>query len=174
MMGTGRLLQRFGDQAVPVALHGDQLHLAQAQHLHVAQEGGAFHQHRIARVQQRVAEQPHALGSPGNRQQRALTHLQGQMLPQILRQALRKGRITLRGPILQDPLPVGKQNLPGQLRTLGVGQGLTCRVPSRERNHVGLGRHLEDLPNGAAGDVLKPLGKGSDPLVHARSSSCGK
>lgn len=138
--------------------------------MHVAKEGGAFHQHGVAGVHQRLEQQVHAAGAAGGGKHAVALHGEAEVRLEIGRKALQKGRIALGCAILQDAFSVGQQHVARKIGAEPVGQGIQRRVAPGEADHAGPAQHLEDLTDGAAGHLVKPAGVGN--RVHQNPSFC--
>ena len=136
--------------------------------MHVAKEGGAFHQHGVAGVHQRLEQQVHTAGAAGGGKHAVALHGEAEVRLEIGRKALQKGRIALGCAILQDAFSVGQQHVAREIGAEPVGQGIQRRVASGEADHAGPAQHLEDLTDGAAGHLVKPAGVGN--RVHQNPS----
>ena len=161
MIPARRFLKRIQLHAALVALDGDEVGLVEVHGLHVAKEGRAFHQHRVAGVDQRLEQQVHAAGAARGGKHAVAGHGEAEVRLEVFRQAFDKGRIALRGAVLQNALAVDKQHVARKLGAELVGQGVQRRVAAGEADHAGTAQHLEDLADGAAGHVVKPAGEGN-------------
>ena len=170
MIPARGLLQRIQLHAALVALDGDEVGLVEVHGLHVAKEGGAFHQHGVAGVHQRLEQQVHTAGAAGGGKHAVALHGEAEVRLEIGRKALQKGRIALGCAILQDTFSVGQQHVAREIGAEPVGQGIQRRVASGEADHAGPAQHLEDLTDGAAGHLVKPAGVGN--RVHQNPSFC--
>ena len=163
---AGSFFQCIDQNAVFIAGNGNQIGLVQPKGLHISQKGGAFHQHRIPRIEERLAKQIHAGRASRGRQHVRRLRFKAVMLLQIGDQAFHKGRIPFGSPILQNPFAIVQQHLPGELGAFPVGKGFGGRASSREGNHVGAGQHLKDFPNGTAGHMIESGGKAQSFWQH--------
>ena len=145
--------------AALVALHGDQLGLIQIERLHIAKEGGAFHQHGVAGVDESLEQQVHAAGGARGGQHAVGFKVEAVHFGKIAAQAFHKGRIALRSAILQNALAIGLEHIGSQFGANLIRQSRQRRIAARKTDHAGLGQILEDLSNGAAGNAVKALRK---------------
>lgn len=161
MIPARGLLQLVQPHAALVALDGDEVGLVEVHGLHVAKEGWAFHEYRIAGIDQRLEQQVHAAGAAGGGKHAVAIHGKTKVALEVCRQAFQKGRIALRGAVLQNALAVREQRIARKIGAQLIRQGIQRRVAAGEADHAGTAQHLEDLADGAAGHVVKPAGEGN-------------
>lgn len=153
-VGADLLLQAFGDGAVLVGFHGGKAGAIGPKGLQGAQEGGVFHQHGVALVEQGLADQVQALLGAGHGQDVGRVGLDA-VVAEELRRGLAQGRVALGLAILQEVDAVFRQRLLGKggdaLRLQGRGGG----VAAGKGDDIGVAQQLEDVANGAAVDVFE-------------------